>query len=313
MSISSVSSNSLWSQYYSSSTSTSSSQKTGTSNLVDKLFSQLDTKGQGYLEVSDFESAFSQLSSSTSDEASADEVFSSLDSDGDGKITKDEMSSNLEKLAETLNSQFDAMRVGSGMPPPPPPAGGMGDEEDEGYSQDELSEIASSTDDSNLSTLMSTLASNFDAADTNGDGKVNREEAMAYQASVSGTDTTEQMAMGPMNGMPPPPPPGGSDEDDQGFTVDELSEIASSTDDSNLSTLMSTLASNFDAADTNGDGRVTRAEAMAYQDSTQGSSTQQAAVNSSNNEEAIMKRIMELVQAYGTSGDNTSSLLSISA
>ncbi|MDD3482965.1 EF-hand domain-containing protein [Azovibrio restrictus] len=304
MSISSVSSNSSLYQYYS-----SRSLKNDTSEVVDKLFSQLDTKGQGYLEVSDLENAFSQLDSGSDSGVSAEQVFSSLDQDGDGKITKDEMSSNLEKLAEDLNSQFDAMRVASGMPPPPPPAE-ANSEEDEGYTAEELATIASSTEDSNLATLMSSLAANFEDADTDGDGKVNRQEAMAYQEA---TGTGETSGPGPMAGMPPPPPPaaGGSVED-EGYTAEELSSIASSTEDSNLATLMNSLAANFDAADTNGDGKVSSQEARAYQEASSADKAGGTSSTDSTSEAAIMRRIMDLVQAYGSSSD-TASGLSVSA
>ncbi len=162
----------------------SSHRRPDPSKMVEDIFSKLDTKGQGYLEKSDLESALSGLGSDSS--ASVDDVFSTLDGDGDGKVTKDEMSSTLQKLADELDSQFNASRMsaaqGGGMrPPPPPPAEG---EEDEGYTQDELSAIASATDDSNLSELMNSLAANFDAADANGDGKVTQQEAMAYQEST---------------------------------------------------------------------------------------------------------------------------------
>lgn len=307
MSISSVSSNSSLSQYYS-----TRSLKKDTSEVVDKLFSQLDTKGQGYLEVSDLENAFSQLDSGSDSGVSAEQVFSSLDQDGDGKITKDEMSSNLEKLAEDLNSQFDAMRVASGMPPPPPPPAEASSEEDEGFTAEELESLASSTEDSNLATLMSSLAANFEDADTDGDGKVNRQEAMAYQEST-GTGATSGPGPGPMAGMPPPPPPADSEEDG-GYTAEELASIASSTEDSNLSTLMSSLAANFDAADTNQDGKVSSQEAMAYQQSNNAQATATSSTTStdSTSEAAIMRRIMDLVQAYG-SGSNTASGLSVSA
>lgn len=307
MSISSVSSNSTLSQYYSSRT-----LKSDTSEMVEKLFSQLDTKGQGYLEVSDLESAFSQLDSGSDSGVSAEEVFSSLDSDGDGKITKDEMSSNLEKLAEDLNSQFDAMRVASGMPPPPPPPAEESESEDEGYTAEELESIASSTEDSNLATLMSSLASNFDAADTDGDGKVSQQEAMAYQESTQASTTS---GPGAMAGMPPPPPPAAAGSvEDEGYTAEELESIASSTEDSNLATLMSSLAANFDAADTNQDGKVSSQEAMAYQESNNAQATATSSTTStdSTSEAAIMRRIMDLVQAYG-SGNSSVSGLSVSA
>lgn len=208
------------------------------SKMVDKLFSELDTTSKGYLEKSDLQSAFSQLSGSGSSSggASVDEVFKQLDSDGDGKVTKDEMSSSLQKIADQLDSQFDQMRMSGGGMPPPPPGGGKNDS---GFSKDELksqlSEIGSS--DSKHSDLISKIVNNFEAADTDSDGKVSFKEAMAYDQKTR-------------------------------------SSSATSTDGSASST-SSTSATN----------------------------------ESASSEQAIMKRIMELMQAYSGNDSNKTSLL----
>ena len=158
------------------------------SQLSSKLFSALDTKSQGYLEKSDFVSAFSKISSTSSStnssSASVDDVFSALDSNSDGKVTKDEFASTLAKLQE----QLDSSRMhggghggpqGAGGPPPPPPA------DDAGFTKDELSSQLeeSSSSDSQRTELLSKIVSNFEAADTNSDGKVSFTEAMAYDQS----------------------------------------------------------------------------------------------------------------------------------
>ena len=159
------------------------------SQLSSKLFSALDTKSQGYLEKSDFVSAFSKISSASSStnssSASVDDVFSALDSNSDGKVTKDEFASTLAKLQE----QLDSSRMqgggghggphGAGGPPPPPPAS------DAGFTKDELSSQLeeSSSSDSQRTELLSKIVSNFEAADTNSDGKVSFTEAMAYDQS----------------------------------------------------------------------------------------------------------------------------------
>jgi len=160
-----------------------------TSQIASSLFSKLDTKSQGYIEKTDLESAFSSISSDSS--SNVDDLFSALDSDSDGKVTKDEMTSGIDNLLSGLNSQFDSMRMQGGMggsggpqgtPPPPPPQGGEGTE-DTGLTKDEMTSIASSTDDSKLSSLMTDISENFEAADTNEDGKVSMQEAMAYKDS----------------------------------------------------------------------------------------------------------------------------------
>ncbi len=160
---------------------------------ISQLFARLDTKSQGYLEKSDLTSAFSQIGSGNSDSTSVDDVFAALDSDSDGKVTESEFSTTLAKLKEELDSQFSSMRMGgfggpqgsggmAGMPPPPPA-------DDAGFTQDELSsqleEIGST--DSERSTLISNVVSNFEAADSDGNGKVSFAEAQAYNDSSSNT------------------------------------------------------------------------------------------------------------------------------
>ncbi len=166
-------------------------QRPDSSKLAEDLFSQIDTTGKGYIEKADLESAFQQVTSA-SGSASADELFSSLDSDGDGKVTQDEMTSGLKSLMDTLDSQFQSMRMSEamggmgGMPPPPPPGN------DTGFTQEELEaqleEIGDT--DSKRSALISDIVDNFEAADADGDGKVTFQEAMAYEQSTASSSTT---------------------------------------------------------------------------------------------------------------------------
>jgi len=314
-SISSINSSTA-SQY----TSAAQHRRPDPSKMVEDIFSKLDTKGQGYLEKSDLESALSSVDSSaasSSGSASADDVFSALDSNGDGKVTKDEMSSSLQKLADELDSQFIQSRMSGAMGGAHGHHGGGGDQDgdqDQGLSKDQLSSIASSTDDSKLSQLMNNLASNFDAADANGDGKITRDEATAYQESTGSGSSAN--AAGAPGGMPPPPPGG---EGDRGMTLDQMKSVASSTTDSKLADLLNTVSSNFDAADANSDGKVSAQEAMAYQQSQQSqqsgsgssssSSSDSGSGSSTSSEAAVMKRIMDLVHAYGNSGNSSFSQL----
>ena len=145
------------------------------SSAASYLFSKIDTSNKGYIEKDDLVSAFSSLTS-TSD-TSASDVFSQLDSDSDGKVTESEFSSTLQQLAETLNSQYDQSRMQGAMPPPPPPPA-----DDAGFTEDELtSQLEEIGDtDSARSSLISSIVENFDAADTDGDGKVSHTEAMSY-------------------------------------------------------------------------------------------------------------------------------------
>ena len=190
-SVGSISTSSIASLY--SEASSQRRQRPDASTMAEDLFAKLDTTGKGYIEQSDLTSAISALSStSSSGSNSASELFSQLDSDGDGKVTQDELTTSLQKLAESLDSQFDQMRMQGGMPPPPPPS-----ESDAGFTEeeltDQLAEIGGT--DSARASLISNVVNNFDAADTDEDGKVSFQEAIAYDkanpaSSTSSTDST---------------------------------------------------------------------------------------------------------------------------
>lgn len=205
-SISSVGSYSNYNTMYSSSSSSSASSgvrghhRPDPSKMADQLFSQLDTSNKGYIEKSDLQSALDQIgsssssssTSSTSNSSNADALFSKLDGDGDGKVTQDEMSTGLKQLADELDSQFNQMRMQGGaggmqgMAPPPLP------ENDSGFTQDELSSQLDSigSSDSKHSSLINNIVNNFSAADTNGDGKVNMQEAQAYEKSSQSSSSS---------------------------------------------------------------------------------------------------------------------------
>ncbi len=261
---------SVGSSIYSSALSSSArSSRTGNSSkMAEDLFAQLDTTGKGYIEKADLASAFSALSSSTSSSsssnssASVDDVFSKFDSDSDGKVTKSELASGLENLASALDDQFNSMRMNGAMPPPPPPQ----PQEDEGFTQDELTQqlselSSSSTTDSARSDLLSKIVANFDAADTNGDGKVSNAEAMAYEKSTSSSTTT---------------------------SASTSSSTASASSNASSSSSSSSSSSNS-------------------------SSSSSSSNSSTDNDLAILKRVMDLMQSYASYNSTPSSTLSVSA
>ena len=300
------------------------------SSLYSNLFSKLDTKGLGYLELSDLESAYSAISnSSTKSSSSASDVFSALDGNSDGKVTESEFTSTLSGL----ESQFQQMRMqgmgghgphgmGGHMPPPP--------QNDTGFTKAELqSQLDQSNDsDSQRTSFISNVVNNFEAADTNGDGKVSFQEAASYNsqssnsstdgsASSSTTDSTSATSqllsslmtgMNGMGGMPPPPP-----QNDAGFSKDELENQLSSisSTDSQRASLISNIVNNFSAADTDGNGKVTHQEAKAFEQTNQSSSSSTG--NSANAESAVLQKIMQLMQAYGEQQGRSSSLISATA
>lgn len=163
----------------------------------------------------------------------------------------------------------------------------------------------------------------FSTLDEDSDGKLTQSELtssltkLAEQLDNQFNSLRMEQAMSSMGGpggpggsggMPPPPP-----ENDEGFTEDELSaqleEIGSS--DSKRSSLISSVLENFDEADTDGDGKVSFKEAMAYDQASSsvgstsstsstvsGASSSSASV-ASDGEFAVMLRMMQLAQSYG--------------
>ena len=118
--------------------------------------------------------------------ASVVENFSAADVNGDGKVTSAEAMAYQKSTQESSDSTESSMVSASGSMPPPPPPPSASSTEDTGYTQDELTAMASevSSTDSKLSSLFETLAQNFDAADENSDGKVASAEAQAYKEST---------------------------------------------------------------------------------------------------------------------------------
>ncbi|MDP2961597.1 MAG: EF-hand domain-containing protein [Sulfurimicrobium sp.] len=147
-------------------------QRPDPSKMADKLFSKLDTKDQGYIEKSDLQSAFNQVSSknASGNTPSVDDIFNALDGDGDGKVTQQEMSDSVKKLADQLDSQFQNMRMS-----------GKSDAM-AGISRNDIGSMADSAT-GGAAQVLSNLAQNFDAADANQDGRISAQEAMAYQSA----------------------------------------------------------------------------------------------------------------------------------
>lgn len=273
-------------------------QRPDASKMAEDLFSKLDTSGKGYIEKSDLASALNKVSGSSASasdsSSSADEMFSKLDNDGDGKVTQAEMSATLEKIAAELDGPFPRMRLqgDQGGMPPPPPSGSQGAQE------------SSSTDSS--SSNQST-----DPADSNGDGTVSAQEAMAYAQSQSESATTssgDAQLMQMLGGMPPQQP----GQDDQGFTKEQLESMVkeSGSADNHRTQVMSDIASNFEAADSNGDGKVNGSEARAFEESKNsssvGSTTNNASASASETSDAkFLKQMMDLLHAYSGSDQTT--------
>lgn len=214
----------------------------------------------------------------------AEELFSKLDTTGQGYISKTDLQSALDIASASASS--------------------------------------SSSSSSSADSLFSQL-------DADGDGKVTKQEFTDTLKKLAEQLDNQFMSMrmrGGMQagGMPPPPPPSQGDNKG-GFTKDELSqqlsEIGSS--DSKRSDLISKIANNFDKADTDGDGKVSFKEAIAFDQSVSSpsASTSTDATASTANTDLdtkLMKQIMKLMQAYSIGGsaqasNNLISTLSVTA
>lgn len=162
----------------------------------------------------------------------------------------------------------------------------------------------------------------FATLDSDSDGKVTESELSTVlsqlQEQLDGEFNRMRMQGGPggpqgMGGMPPPPP-----ADDAGFTEEELTaqleEIGNT--DGARSELLSKIVDNFAAADTDGDGKVSFAEAMAYDQSTREvSAGDSGATTASSSEAQVMRQIMELLHAYRNADEanGQATLLSVTA
>jgi Ca2+-binding EF-hand superfamily protein len=186
---------------------------------------------------------------------------------------------------------------------------------------------------STQSTSSTTSASDiFSQLDSNGDGKITKDELTTSLKKLADSldDQFNQSRM--QGGMPPPPPTDSSATSDSGFTKDQLSAQLSSigSTDSARSALISKVVANFSQADTNQDGKVSFAEAMAFDQSTKTSTSSSASSSSSSSTDSgtsdttksdaqVFRQLMELLRTYGNDNSSQattsalSSLISVSA
>jgi Ca2+-binding EF-hand superfamily protein len=176
---------------------------------LQQLFSNLDTSGQGYIDQADLESAFQRVTSTgeaanlTTDQTDIEELFTRLDTDGDGKVTEEEFTNTLAEIDEQISNLFSDMRRSDAMqgmapPPPPPPPESVSGGEDVGFTEEELIAQLEEADgtDTERTTLIENIIANFDQADTDGDGRVNLEEAMAFNQSSETSESTTSASSG---------------------------------------------------------------------------------------------------------------------
>jgi Ca2+-binding EF-hand superfamily protein len=217
-----------------------------------------------------------------------------------GSSSSSMIQSMRQKMAEDLFAQLDTSSQGY---------------IDKSTLQAALDKTSSSSSSTSSTTNVDAL---FSKLDNNGDGKVTKQE---FTDTLKQLESQLQANANPQSGgMPPPPPP----QNDAGFTkaelTSQLSEIGSS--DSKLTSLISSVIANFDKADTNGDGKVSMQETMAFE---QSNSTTAASTNSSENTSStsgtssadtaakILQQITLLMQAYNSGNNTNNSTLSLLA
>jgi len=268
------------------------------SDWSNALYAKLDTNNQGYISKTDLEAAYakatgtsgtsaSSTSSSTTDTSAADQLFAQIDTNKDGKITKSELSDAVSKVADQLNAQYDQSRVANGGGQPP--AGGA----------------PASTGSTSTSTSSTSTSTYIAAADTNGDGTVSADEAAAYaKLQASGAATS------------------GSQSAD-GLTKDQLSSElqAAGSSGSKHAAVLSKLVDNFDKADTNGDGKLTRDEAKSYLKSAHsqqaggasGNGASSPAGTSSSDAASALANALQVLKAYVDSNQFSTPSVSVNA
>lgn len=175
--------------YYGLGNAQRSSQRSDPAQVAEDLFARLSSE-QGYIDQTSLQTAVSQATnatttpSTTSSAFNADSLFSFLDSDGDERITEQEFLDRLKQVAQQFEESITGTRGQEGMPPPPPLDGADGT----GYTKEELTGLVDelSSSDSKRADLMSDLVANFEAADSDGDGRVTLAEAVAFDRDNRG-------------------------------------------------------------------------------------------------------------------------------
>ena len=189
--------------------------------------------------------------------------------------------------------------------------------------------VSSSQNTKNLSFSATDIETAFKQIDADGDGKVTQQEFTSTVSQLKGrgchhhhqeASASTDSEMADMQGMPPPPPPSGaqgSNGADEGFTSDELKAQldAIGESDAKRSTLINKVLNNFSAADVDGNGKVSFAEAMHLDkpSSTSTTNTQianQSDVSAEQLQQKLMRQIMRMMQAYGAAEPSGSAMAS---
>ena len=115
-----------------------------------------------------------------------------------------------------------------------------------GVSKEDITRLQEEIDDSTIDAGLSEFAGIFDTIDVDGSGKLDESELRTYSRQAGS--------------RPPPPPDGAPRGEPPAMSQSELSQMAEETGDEALTAV----ASSFDEADTDQDGKVSHTEFMAF-------------------------------------------------
>jgi Ca2+-binding EF-hand superfamily protein len=213
------------------------------SEMRQKMFTRIDTDGDGSINKSEFSALAGQNSSSL-----VDEIFSKMDTDQDSLVSMIEFDATLAKLEQQMKKGDSGMQAMSGMPPPPPP--------DQVFDAADANSDGSVTQDELAAVLGDKAADVFSQVDTDGDGKISRTEDEAFRAKMEEQMGKGDSGMQAMSGMPPPP--------DKVFDTADADGDKSVTQDELTAILGDEGADIFSQVDTDGDGKISRTEDEAF-------------------------------------------------
>jgi len=173
-------------------------------------------------------------------------------------------------------------------------------------------ENASSSSTVSSSDPSSSVEQLFSKLDIDSDGKVTKQEFSDSLKKVAEQLDSQFMSMRMNDGMQASGmvgmPPGG---DSGGLTKDQLTTLSNNigSSDSTASSSIKSLINNFGKADTDGDGKISMKEAMAYKEKSASSSSSTSATSSASSNDLnaqILAQITKLMQAYGIGNDQSS-------
>ena len=156
----------------------------------------------------------------------------------------------------------------------------------------------------------------FSRLDNDSDGKITESEFSSALQTLAETLASQYDQTRIAGAMPPPPPPPAGASGDTGFSEEELSAQMEEIGDTDAprAALISSILENFAAADSDSDGQVTHAEAMAYAEANdlapgqtgRAAASGQVAGSDNVSDAQLYQQLMELMRAYGVQDESDS-------